>query len=505
MTAGERHVDVLIIGAGISGIGVAARLRQEMPDLSLAILERREAIGGTWDLFRYPGIRSDSDMFTFGYEFRPWTDLKVLADGESIRDYATATARDYGVEPLIHYGLRVVAADWSSVEQRWTVTAERDSDGEMSTETWTCSFLVTATGYYNYDEGYLPSFPGVETFGGTLIHPQHWPEDLDYAGKRVVVIGSGATAVTLVPAMAGTAAHVTMLQRSPSYVAALPAVDKLSGLQSRFLSERVSYRLTRWRNIWLQRAIYVGARRFPGPARRLLQGGVRKRLGDGVDMLHFTPAYKPWEQRLCAIPDGDLLAALRREDASVVTDTIDSFTPTGIRVGSGEVLEADIVVAATGLNLQVLGGARLSVDGEVRDLNATLTYKNVMLEGLPNLVWIFGYTNASWTLKVDLASAWLVRLLRHLESRGLKVAMPVDRGNNALDHGLVDDLTSGYIQRAKDLMPRQGREFPWRNPMDYRHDRKVLLRGPIDDGILEFQRPVDPLAGSRFGRSAPVA
>ncbi|MGW3183087.1 flavin-containing monooxygenase [Kitasatospora sp. NPDC001119] len=481
------RTDVLVIGAGVAGIGVACRLRRDLPGRDFAILERRAGIGGTWDLFRYPGVRSDSDMFSFGYRFRPWNGTRVLAGGESIRDYVTATAREYGVDKAIHHGLRVLAADWSSEHQRWTVTALREATGER--ETWVCSFLVTCTGYYDYDRGHLPEFPGAERFEGVRIHPQHWPRDFDHTGKRVVVIGSGATAVTLVPALADRAAHVTMLQRSPSYVFSVPSVDRITAWQQRFLPGPLVARMTRRRNIGLQRALFRTARRFPRATRRMLLAGVRRAVGPRIDMTHFSPAYAPWDERLCAVPDGDLFRVLREGRADVVTDTVETFTPTGIRLASGRELAADVVVTATGLNLQAFGGATISVDGEPRDLHDVCTYKSVMLEGIPNLAWVFGYTNASWTLKVDLAAAYLVRLLRHLDATGRTVAVPVDHAANATDEGVVDELTSGYIRRAKDVMPRQGREFPWRMVMDYHHDRKVLLSDPIEDGVLAFGGP----------------
>ncbi|GAA2744162.1 NAD(P)/FAD-dependent oxidoreductase [Kitasatospora cinereorecta] len=493
----SNRATVLIIGAGLSGIGVACRLRRELPDRDFAILERRDRIGGTWDLFRYPGVRSDSDMFSFGYEFRPWNGLKVLADGESIRSYVAATAEEYGVDRAIHYGLRVVAADWSSERQQWTVTAVREATG--GTETWTCSFLVTCTGYYDYDRGHLPGFPGAERFGGVLVHPQHWPQELDHTGKRVAVIGSGATAVTLVPAMAERAAHVTMVQRSPSYVFSLPSVDRVTAWQRRFLPESLVHRMARRRNIRMQRTVFRAARRFPGATRRLLLAGVRRGVGRDFDMTHFSPRYAPWDERLCAVPDGDLFRVLREGRASVVTEAILTFTATGIRLASGREVDADIVVTATGLNLQALGGATVRVDGAVRDLHDVCTYKSVMLEGIPNLAWVFGYTNASWTLKVDLAAAYLVRLLRHLDTTGRTVAVPVDRAANATAAGVVDELSSGYIRRAKDIMPRQGRDFPWRMVMDYRHDRKVLLSDPIADGVLEFHGRLD---GDRTAESS---
>ncbi|GHE76082.1 putative FAD-containing monooxygenase MymA [Amycolatopsis deserti] len=480
------HTNVLVIGAGVSGIGVASRLRKEFPERTLAVLERRERIGGTWDLFRYPGVRSDSDMFTFGYELRPWNELKVLADGTSIRNYVVATAKQFGVEQLISYGRKVVGADWSSTERRWTVTSLIEATGE--TETRTCDFLVTATGYYDYDNGYQPDFPGADQFQGQLVHPQHWPEGLDYSGKKVVVIGSGATAITLVPAMAkGGAGHVTMLQRSPTYVMSLPSVDKMTAVQRRFLPRHLSDRLTRARNIAVWRATYFGSRRFPALSRALLLRGVRKHVGDDYDMTHFSPTYNPWDQRLCAVPDGDLFTAITSGKASVVTDTIEAFTPKGILLTSGQELEADIIVSATGLSMQPLGGAVLSVDGVARQLKDGMTYKSVMLEDVPNLAWVFGYTNISWTLKVDLASSYLVRLLKEMDATHTEVVTPVDRGDNATDASVADgELTAGYILRAAGELPRQGRGFPWRMVMDYKHDRKVLLEDPIDDGILEF-------------------
>jgi cation diffusion facilitator CzcD-associated flavoprotein CzcO len=488
-TTTAHHTDTLIIGAGISGIGMACRLRQEFPDRDFAILERRNAIGGTWDLFRYPGIRSDSDMFTFGYDFRPWDELNVLADGASIRSYVTDTAKEFGVDERIKYGVKVLAADWSSADQAWTVTALREATGD--TEIWTCSVLVTATGYYNHDEGYLPEFPGSDTFQGTQIHPQHWPEDLDYTGKKVVIIGSGATAITLVPAMAEAAEHVTMLQRSPSYIFSLPAKDKITAFQRRFLPRSVSYKLTRARNIATARAIFKTARRFPGPVRSLLLGQVKKQVGDGVDMAHFSPTYGPWDQRLCACPDGDFFKVLRDGTASIVTDTIETFTPTGIKLTSGQELEADIIITATGLAVQLLGGATLTMDGEPVDASARCTYKGVMLEGVPNLMWVFGYTNLSWTTKVGLTSSYLVRLVKHMDAAGTTVVVPEGAGDQATDDMFLADkaaeLSSGYLQRGAHLLPRQGRGFPWRTVQDYRHDKKALLSDPIDDGVLTFE------------------
>lgn len=381
----NQHFDVLIIGAGLSGIGTACHVTAEFPDKTIALLERRERLGGTWDLFRYPGVRSDSDMFTFGYKFRPWRDVKVLADGASIRQYIADTATEFGVDEKIHYGLKVNTAEWSSRQCRWTVAGVHEATGE--TRTYTCDYLISCTGYYNYDAGYLPDFPGVHRFGGRCVHPQHWPEDLDYSGKKVVVIGSGATAVTLVPAMAGSnpgsAAHVTMLQRSPSYIFSLPAVDKISEVLGRFLPDRWVYEFGRRRNIAIQRKLYQACRRWPKLMRRLLLWEVRRRLGRSVDMSNFTPNYLPWDERLCAVPNGDLFKTLASGAASVVTDQIETFTEKGILCKSGREIEADIIVTATGLNIQMLGGMRLIVDGAEYQLPEKMTYKGVLLENAP--------------------------------------------------------------------------------------------------------------------------
>ncbi len=479
------HVDVLIIGAGLSGIGTACQVSEAFPERSIAVLERRERLGGTWDLFRYPGIRSDSDMLTFGYKFRPWRELKVLADGSSIRQYIADTAAEHGIDEKIHYGLRTVTADWSSAESLWTVTAVHEPSGH--TRTYTASFLISCTGYYNYDAGHRPTFPGEESFAGQLVHPQHWPEDLDHAGKKVVVIGSGATAVTLVPSMAADAAHVTMLQRSPSYVLALPALDKISRALGRVLPEAWVYALGRRRNIAIQRGLYIACRRWPRLMRRVLLGLVRRQVGPSVDMRHFTPSYMPWDERLCAVPDGDLFRSLAAGEASVVTDHIDTFVEDGIVLMSGAKLEADIIVTATGLDVQMLGGMNLSVDGEPRELHDQMTYKSVLVEGMPNLAWIFGYTNAPWTLKSDIAGEYLCRLFRHMDENGHAVATPSDPHGSALDAGILDQLQSGYVQRAKDTLPRQGATEPWKVLMHYGRDRKMLLDDPVDDDLLRFE------------------
>jgi monooxygenase len=480
-----QHVDILIIGAGLSGIGTACQLSAEHPGKSLAVLERRQRLGGTWDLFRYPGIRSDSDMFTFGYRFRPWNELKVLADGASIRRYIQDTAAEFGIDEKIHYGLKIVAADWSTAESRWTVTAQLEATGE--TRTYTCGFLVSCTGYYDYDKGYLPTFPGEQTYQGQFVHPQHWPEDLDYAGKKVVVIGSGATAVTLVPSMADEAAHVTMLQRSPSYIFSVPALDKISAVLGRVLPDRWVYKFARRRNIAIQRGLYVACRRWPEQMRRVLLRQVRRHVGPHVDMTHFTPRYMPWDERLCAVPDANLFTTLASGDASIVTDQIDTFTEKGILLKSGRELEADIVVTATGLNIQVNGGMVLSVDGETRELHEKMTYKGVLVQDVPNMAWVFGYTNASWTLKSDIAGAYVCRLLKHMAEQGHAVATPRDLEGCSTGEGMVDSLQSGYVQRGKDVMPRQGSKDPWKVLMDYGRDRTVLLEDPVDDGVLQFE------------------
>jgi cation diffusion facilitator CzcD-associated flavoprotein CzcO len=479
------HFDVLIIGAGLSGIGTACRITAELPDRSVAVLERRRRLGGTWDLFRYPGIRSDSDMLSFGYRWRPWAGTKVLADGPSIRAYIAETAAEYGIDEKIHYGLKIVSADWSSAEGRWTVTALDEASG--SERRYTCGFLINCAGYYDHDNGYLPEFPGAERFQGRTVHPQHWPEDLDYTGKKVVVIGSGATAVTLVPEMARTAGHVTMLQRSPSYVLSVPALDRISPFLGRFLPGSVVFRLARRRNIGIHRALYLACGRWPNLMRRLLLAQVRRHVGPEFDMTHFTPGYKPWDERPCAVPDGNLFKALASGAASIVTDHVETFTDTGIRLTSGRELEADVIVTATGLRVQAMGGIRLTVDGQVRELRDRMTYKAVLLQDLPNLAWVFGYTNASWTLKTDLVAGYLVRLIKHMQDNGHTVVVPVDREDSALDVGILDSLKSGYVKRAQDDLPRQGSRGPWKVAMHYQRDTRMLLDDPVDDGLVEFR------------------
>jgi monooxygenase len=481
------HVDVLIVGAGLSGIGAAHHLQDRCPGKSYAILEAREEIGGTWDLFRYPGIRSDSDMHTLGYRFRPWTEAKSIADGPSILRYVRDTAREGGIDRRIRLRHRVVSAEWSSAEARWTVEAERTDTGE--TVSLTCGFLFMNSGYFRYDQGYTPDFPGLDRFSGRVIHPQHWPEDLDYAGKRVVVIGSGATAVTLVPAMAEEAAKVTMLQRSPTYVISMPAEDGLANRLRSILPDRVVYPIVRWKNVFLQGVSFRLSRRRPELMKKLLRRGVVKALPPGYDVdTHFTPTYDPWDQRLCLVPDADLFQALHSGRAEVVTDGIATFTERGIALESGAELEADVVVTATGLNLLFLGGMRVSIDGEAPDLAQALTYKGMMLSDFPNFAYTLGYTNASWTLKADLTSEYVCRLLNHMDAAGHRVCVPTVSDPSIVEQPLID-LNSGYILRSLDHLPKQGSKEPWKLRQNYPLDLRMLRHGPIDDGTLRFSGP----------------
>ncbi|AXQ30492.1 NAD(P)/FAD-dependent oxidoreductase [Solimonas sp. K1W22B-7] len=489
------HYDVVIIGAGISGVGAACHLERMCPGKTYTILERRQSMGGTWDLFRYPGIRSDSDMYTFGFNFRPWTEPKILADGPSIRQYVRDTAAEYGVDKNIRFGIKVISASWSSDEQLWTLTAVPEAGGaEM---VFTCNFMIGATGYYNYDAGFQPKFPGQEKFKGQIIHPQHWPENLDYAGKRVVVIGSGATAITLVPSMAGKAGHVTMLQRSPTYIMTLPAIDPLSSRLQKFLPDMLVYRMARTRNVTLQRLLYQASRARPKVVRRLLLAQVKAQLGGKVDMKHFTPSYNPWDERLCVVPNGDLFKALKRGDASIVTDHIESFTAKGIKLKSGEELEADIIVSATGLNVQLMGGTAVSVDGKRFQPSEHMTYKGVLVEGVPNAAIIIGYTNASWTLKADIASEYICRVLKHMDKKGYGQVVPQDHDNSMVaSETVMGGLNSGYIKRAVDQLPKQGNKRPWKIVQDYVRDVPVLRYSPIEDSALQFTRKSDKPAST---------
>ncbi|MEU1688513.1 NAD(P)/FAD-dependent oxidoreductase [Micromonospora sp. NPDC005707] len=494
------HVDVLIVGAGLSGVGAAVHLQRQCPGKTYAVLEARGAVGGTWDLFRYPGIRSDSDMFTLGYSFKPWTNPKAIADGDAIRSYVRETAREYGVQQHIRFHHRALRAEWDSATARWTVHAHRDDTGEDVV--LTCGFLFTNSGYYRYDEGYTPEFPGVERYAGRLVHPQHWPEDLDYGGKRVVVIGSGATAVTLVPAMAERAGHVTMLQRSPTYVISLPSRDPVADAARRWLPAKAAYAVTRWKNVALGVANFQLSRRAPGLVKRFLRRAARGKLPVGYDLdRHFSPRYNPWDQRLCVVPDGDLFAALRAGTASVVTDTIDTFTERGIRLASGEELPADVVVTATGLNLLALGGMTLVVDGAEVDLASTVAYKGMMLSGVPNFAMTIGYTNASWTLKADLVATYVCRLLRHLDDTGQQIVTPLAPDSDDLVP--IIDLQSGYVLRAVDQLPKQGPEAPWRLHQNYPRDVLLMRHGRLTDAGVRFSRAGTP--ATLADRPAPVA
>ncbi len=488
------HVDVLIVGAGISGIGCAYHLQREQPRKSYLILEARDAIGGTWDLFRYPGIRSDSDLHTFGYEFKPWEDEKAIADGSSILRYIHETADENGIEPHIRLGHKVLGAEWSSEQARWTVEILRTDTGE--TLHISCSWLFCAGGYYRYEQGYTPQFAGSERFAGQIVHPQHWPEQLDYAGKRVVVIGSGATAVTLIPAMAEQAAHVTMLQRSPTYVASVPEKDPIANFLKRVLPRRSAYALARRKNIWLQKTVYALSRSNPRLLRRVLLAGVRRRLPEGYPVAkHFNPSYDPWDQRLCAVPDGDLFKVISSGKATVVTEEIETFTEHGIRLLSGAELEADIVVTATGLNLLAFGGIQLSVDGRPVALPETLAYKAMMLSDVPNFAFAIGYTNSSWTLKVDLICEHLGRLLGYMDRHGYEKCMPHNDDPTIATRPLLD-LAAGYVQRSVHELPRQGSRFPWSLAMSYAQDVQNLRRGPVEDPALHFSRRSPATAGA---------
>ncbi len=480
-------LDVLIIGAGVSGIGMACTLARQCPHMSYAILERRERIGGTWDLFRYPGVRSDSDMFTYGYAFRPWHGSKVLADGRSIQNYLMDTARELGIAPHIRHGLKMIRADWSTAQQRWSVLATRD--GSQALQRFECRHLVMATGYFRYENGYTPPLPGLERFSGRVLHPQHWPDALDCCGQRMVVLGSGATAVTLVPALAKAGAKVTMLQRSPGYVLSLPSLDRSVELLSRVLPARWVYGLTRRRNLIVARWIYRASRRWPERMRVLLLGHVRRRLHGAVDMRHFTPAYQPWDERLCIVPDGDLFKVLRSGEATILTDQIAGFDGKRVMLLSGEVLDADVLVTATGLEVEAFGGAEVSVDGKAWRPGEHMFYKGVLLEGLPNAAWIVGYTNASWTLKADLAATYLGRLYQHMQAQGMAVVTPRDADGCKTEASILDGLSAGYVARARKRLPRQGRSGPWRVPHDYPSDRRMLLDDPVTDDALIFDPP----------------
>lgn len=473
------HIDVVIVGAGLSGVGAAYRLQTECPELSYAIIEARQSMGGTWDLFRYPGVRSDSDMFTLGYAFKPWRGSKVLADGGSILSYIKETAAEFGIDRRIRYGTKVTGADWSTETARWTVTlehTEEDGRGSRTTVTIvTCDFLYSCAGYYNYDQGHTPEFAGVESFSGTVVHPQFWPEDLDHAGKRVVVIGSGATAVTLVPAMAQSAAHVTMLQRSPTWIGSLPSRDRLADGMRAVLPANAAHRLVRTKNILFAIGLYQFCRRSPKAARRLLTG-LNKRIvkDDQLVADHLTPSYDPWDQRLCAVPDADLFKVLKTGEAEIVTDHIDRFVPEGIRLKSGRVLEADVVVSATGLQLLAFGGIEPRVDGRQVELNKQFVWRGAMMTGVPNFAVCIGYTNASWTLRADLTSRLVCKVLNHMRENDYAAVEP--RPTGPLNERPLLDLASGYVQRSIDAFPRQGDRSPWKVRQNYVLDAASMMR-----------------------------
>lgn len=479
----SEHFDVLIVGAGLSGIGAAYHLQKKCPNKNYAILERRQAIGGTWDLFRYPGIRSDSDMFTLGYNFKPWTSPKAIADGTAIREYVQETARENGIDKKIRHGLRVRTASWSSKTATWTVEAEREPSGEVVT--FTCNFLQMCSGYYNYDQGYTPEFAGLSDFKGQVIHPQKWTKDIDYTNKKVVIIGSGATAVTLLPAMTDKAAHVTMLQRSPTYVISVPEEDIISNKLRRFLPEKLVYRLGRTRNVGLTMMFYRLSREKPALIRRFLLKQVRWQVGKDFDMTHFSPNYKPWDERVCAVPDGDLFKVLKQGKASIVTDHIDCFTEKGIRLKSGKELEADLIVTATGLNLQLFGGMAVTVDGKEMKMGETMNYKGAMFRDVPNLAMTFGYTNASWTLKADLTSEFVCRLLNTMDKKGVKQCTPRNTDPSVVEENFLN-LASGYIQRAAGNLPKQGNKSPWKLYQNYALDMAMLRLGSVEDGVMVF-------------------
>jgi monooxygenase len=503
------HFDVLIMGAGLSGIDAAYHLKKLCPNKSYVILDQRERIGGTWDLFRYPGIRSDSDMLTMGYSFRPWTHLKAISPGDDIRDYITATARDEGIDHNIRFRHEIKRASWSSQEARWTVEAVRKlPDGRDEPVALTCNFLFSCAGYYRYSAGYAPEFPNAGRFQGRMVHPQAWPEDLDYAGKRVVIVGSGATAVTLVPAIARTAGHVTMLQRSPTYVISLPEQDVIANWLRRVMPAMWAYRLSRWKNVAFMTGIYQFSQRFPNFMKKGLLKKVREHLGPGYDVeTHFTPRYKPWEQRMCLVPDGDMFQAIQSKRASVVTDHIETFTEKGILLKSGQELEADIIVTATGLVMQAIGGIELSVDGQRVDLSKALAYKGIMMSGVPNLASVFGYINASWTLKADLICNYVCRLLNFMARKGVRQVTPTRKPGSESAAPFLENFTSGYVQRALAAWPKQGSKSPWRVYQNYFRDTISLKWSSVDDGALHFSNPPQVASNPAFaqpGRSGEI-
>ncbi|ANF82560.1 monooxygenase [Acinetobacter sp. NCu2D-2] len=482
----EKQVDILIVGAGISGLGLAAHLSKHCPQRSFDIIERRESFGGTWDLFKYPGIRSDSDMSTFGFNFKPWKKANVLAEGPAIKNYLSEVIDEFKLKEKIHFKYRVLTANYDSTTKKWTAEIE---NAKGKKETWVANFVLGCTGYYNYDAGFQPDFPNQSAFKGQFIHPQHWPENLDYTGKKVVIIGSGATAITLVPAMSkGGAAHVTMLQRSPTYIASIPSIDIVYEKMRKLLPEDVAYKLTRARNIGVQRAIYAVAQKQPKLLRKFLLKSIELQLKGKVDMKHFTPDYNPWDQRLCVVPDGDLFKILRSGKASVETDQIEQFTENGIQLKSGKHLDADIIVSATGLNIQILGGIQGTVDGKPLDTSKHMLYKGVMVSDVPNMAMIIGYINASWTLKVDIAAEYICRLLNHMDQNQYDEVVATGDATELMDDTVMGSLTSGYIARAANVMPKQGKHAPWKVTNNYLADRKELKNSSFTDAVLKFHK-----------------
>jgi len=483
-----QHFDVVIVGAGISGIGAGYHLQQDCPDRDYVILEGRDDLGGTWDLFRYPGVRSDSDMHTLGYSFKPWTEAKAIADGPSILTYVRETPVEFGIDQKMRFQHMVTDASWSSETSTWTVTAQVGAEGDKQTVAYTCNYLFMCSGYYSYKGGYEPEFPGRTDFAGPIVHPQKWPEDLDYEGKRVVVIGSGATAMTLVPAMATTASHVTMLQRSPTYVVSRPAVDPIANGLRKVLPDSTAYGITRWQNATLGEFFYKQTRTKPDKMREKLIKLAKKELGDETVAEHFTPEYNPWDQRLCLIPDSDLYNSINNGDASVVTAEIDTFTATGILLTNGEHIDADIIVTATGLQLVTIGDMDFAVDGQPVDFSKTWTYKGIAYSDVPNMASSFGYINASWTLRADITCQWVCRLLNHMTESGMTQATPRLRPEDAdmPERPFIDDFSAGYMARMMPLLPRQGDREPWINTQSHRADKKFIAKAPIVDGVMRF-------------------
>lgn len=485
MAQSVEHFDVLIVGAGISGISAAYHLRKYMPEKSFTILEGRENIGGTWDLFRYPGIRSDSDMYTLGYSFKPWKEGAAIAEGDKILNYLNETIEENNLRDKIRHSSRVVKAEWHSTDRQWLLEVQAGAD--KSIKKYSCAYLFMCSGYYNYEKGYLPEFEGYDDFEGPIIHPQHWDHSVDYTDKRVVVIGSGATAVTLVPAMAEKARHVTMLQRSPTYIVSRPAADGIANWMRKWLPNKLAYKITRTKNVLLTMFMFKLARSRPEGFKKRLLEMVEKELGPDFDIQKdFTPHYNPWDQRLCLVPDSDLFDSFKNKSASVITDHIERFTRDGIMLKSGKVLEADIIVPATGLQLQALGGMTLTVDGEAVDLSETTNYKGMGLSNVPNFAWTVGYTNASWTLKADLTSLYVCRLLKHMEQKGYEVCTPILRPEDEGETPLLD-FSSGYITRSIGDLPKQGMQPPWKNHQNYISDMLHLKFERIDDGVMQFQ------------------